>query len=72
VLDGGAHWLNLANTTEPFMCGGDAAFLSNYSDHLLLMTCKICNIQLSSRIVKFYLFFKITVLVCFVISLPVW
>jgi len=27
----GAHWRNLANTTEPSMCGGDEAFLSNYS-----------------------------------------
>ena len=25
VLDGDAHWHNLANTIEPFMCGGDAA-----------------------------------------------
>jgi len=25
----------LANTTESFTCGGDADFLSNYSDHLL-------------------------------------
>jgi len=32
----------------------------------------ICNIQLSSRMVKFSLFFLITVLVCFVIMLPVW
>ena len=29
-----AHWRNLANTTEPSMCGDDAAFLSNYFDHL--------------------------------------
>ena len=32
----GAHWRNLANTYEPFMCAGDAALLSNYFDHLLL------------------------------------
>jgi len=37
VLDVGAHWRNLANTTEPSMCGGDAAFLSNYFDHLLCL-----------------------------------
>jgi len=36
VLDGGAQWHNLANTIEPSMCGGDAAFLSNYLDQLLL------------------------------------
>jgi len=27
VLHGGAHWRNLANTIEPSMCGGDAAFV---------------------------------------------
>jgi len=25
VLDVGAHWRNLANATEPSVCGGDAA-----------------------------------------------
>jgi len=35
VVDGDAHWRNLANTTEPSMCGGDVAFLSNYFNHLL-------------------------------------
>jgi len=25
VLDGGAHWHNLANTIEPSVCGGDTA-----------------------------------------------
>jgi len=25
IIRGGAHWHNLANTTEPFMCDGDAA-----------------------------------------------
>jgi len=32
---GGALWRHLLNTVEPFMCGGDVAFLSNYFDHLL-------------------------------------
>jgi len=32
ALDGGPHW-HVANTTEPSMCGGDVAFLSNYFDH---------------------------------------
>ena len=36
ALVGGAHWRKLANTTEPLMWGGDAAFSSNYFDHLLL------------------------------------
>ena len=31
----GAHWRNLANTIESSICCGDAAFLSNYFDHLL-------------------------------------
>ena len=34
VLDGDAYWRHLANTIEPSMCVGDAAFLSNYFDHL--------------------------------------
>jgi len=37
VLDEGGHCRHLANTTEPFMYGGDAAFLSNYFDHLLAL-----------------------------------
>jgi len=38
VLEWGAHWRRLANTTEPSMCGGDAAFLSSYFDHLLVLS----------------------------------
>ena len=30
----GAHWPNLANAIEPSVCGGDAAFLSDYFDRL--------------------------------------
>jgi len=41
VLQGGAHWHHLANTTEPSVCGGDAAFLSNYFDHLFISFSKI-------------------------------
>jgi len=33
----GTYWRNLANTIELSMCGGDAAFLSNYVDHLLII-----------------------------------
>ena len=32
LLDGGALWRNLVNTIEPYMCCGDAAFLSKYFD----------------------------------------
>ena len=35
----GAHGGHLANTTELSICGGDAAFLSNYFDRLLVLTC---------------------------------
>jgi len=35
VLDKGAHWHNLTNTTEPSMCGGDAALLYK----ITLTTC---------------------------------
>jgi len=32
-----AHWRHLANTTEPSLCGGDAAFLSDYFDRLFIV-----------------------------------
>jgi len=38
---GGAHWHNLANMIELSMCGGNATFLSNYFDHLLLLLCPV-------------------------------
>ena len=37
VLDGGAHWLHLANTIEPSVYGGDAAVSSHHYEHLLLL-----------------------------------
>jgi len=37
----GAHWRSLANTIEPYMCGGYAVFLSNYFDHLLSIAINI-------------------------------
>ena len=37
LLHGGAYWQNLANTIELSVCGADAAFLSNYFDHLYLL-----------------------------------
>ena len=33
----GAHWRNLANTIESFLCGGDAPYVKNYFDHLLFL-----------------------------------
>jgi len=33
----GTHWRNLANTIEPFVCGGDAALQSNHFDHTHLL-----------------------------------
>jgi len=36
VSDWSANWRQVANTIEPVMCDGYAAFLSNYFDHLLL------------------------------------
>ena len=32
----GVHWRHLANTIERYVCGGYAAFFSNYFDHLLV------------------------------------
>jgi len=40
ILDGGTHCRHLATTTEPSMRGADAAFLSNYFDHLLTLGAK--------------------------------
>jgi len=37
VIDRGAYWRHLGNTIEPSMCGGNAAFLSSYFDHLFNM-----------------------------------
>jgi len=47
VLDGCAHWRNLANTIEPSMCGGDAAFLSNYFDHLLCILTQVYKLYIN-------------------------
>jgi len=33
----GCTWRHLANMTKPFMCGGNAAFLSSQFDHLSLL-----------------------------------
>jgi len=38
VLDGGAYWHNLANTTEPSMYGGDAALRQITSTTCLLLS----------------------------------
>jgi len=34
LLHDGAHWCNLANITEPSVCGGDMALCHKYFDHL--------------------------------------
>ena len=38
VLDGDAHWCNRLNTIEPSVFVGSAAFLSDYFDHLLILS----------------------------------
>jgi len=43
VLDGGAHWRNLSNSIEPSMCCGDAAFSSNYFEHLFYKHIKMVD-----------------------------
>jgi len=40
VLDEGAHWRQLANTTEPSMCGGDAALCQ-----INLTTCSLMSLR---------------------------
>jgi len=42
----GAYWRHLANTIDRFVCGGDAAFLLNYFDHLFTQHVEfsvLCN-----------------------------
>jgi len=41
-----AHWRHLTNTSVPSMCGGDAAFLSNYFDHLFYLLYATYRISL--------------------------
>jgi len=53
VLDGGAHWCNLVNTIELSMCGSNVAFLSNYFDHLLLLSAE--KVRELSNIVNSYM-----------------
>ena len=38
VLDGDSHWRNLANTTEPSVCGDDAS-LRQITDYLVYAAC---------------------------------
>jgi len=41
----GAHWHILANTIEWSMCGGDAAFLTNYFDHLFIFVNVLSDVH---------------------------
>jgi len=50
VLHVGAHWRHLANTTEPSVCGGDAAFLLNYFYHFFLLMTEAA----ATRNINFY------------------
>ena len=43
VLHGGAHWHNLANTIEPSVCDGDAAFYQ-----IIFATCYFYFLRLSN------------------------
>ena len=43
VLDRGAHWCKLANTTEPSVCGGDAALSQ------ITLTLSVMQIRTSTR-----------------------
>jgi len=56
----GACWHNLANTTESSVCFGDAAFLSNYFDHLFIMAAlrsRCGHYIFALWFLSFYLFF---------------
>jgi len=41
----GAHWHHLKNTTEPSMCGGDAALCQ-----ITWTTCSLCNHEYHARV----------------------
>jgi len=51
LIGWGSHWRNLANTidnrTVHVTCGGGAAFLSDYFDHLLDVLPIVCSYSLS-------------------------
>jgi len=49
----GAHWRHMANTTEPSVCDGDAAFLSNYFDHSFYLQFHVNKYGVSYRIVSY-------------------
>jgi len=51
VLHGSAHWRNPANTIEPSVCGGDAAFLSNYFDPCSFLIIQHCSIYCFNKFV---------------------
>jgi len=48
TLGGYADRRHLANTIELSVCGGDAAFLSDYFDHLFVTTC--CSFLLQEMV----------------------
>ena len=41
----GAYWRHLAHTIKPSVSGGDAAFLSQYFDHLLNVVSMLHNVS---------------------------
>ena len=53
LLDGDAHWCLLSNTIESSMCGGDAAFLLNYFDHLFTVQTDKCKTRSCARTDRF-------------------
>jgi len=53
VLDGGAHWRNLANTTEPYMCGIAMRPYDSYFDQLLLLLL-LTMLILWCYLIKYY------------------
>jgi len=47
-----AHWRYLADTVEPSMCGDDAAFLSNYFNHLFTLVILLYHMYFTACITR--------------------
>jgi len=39
----GSHWRNLVNTTELYMCGGDAALCKITMNTCFVKACSLCK-----------------------------
>jgi len=71
VLVGGTHCRHLANTTEPFMCGGDAACcqITTTTFIFLLFSVKLFCLFVCRKLEKFACFARASVVTAFFLVL---